>query len=353
MRNHHSGASRSVSTRCADASVRLGREIFAPYTNPDFRRGALQLVDTGLPFIALMAMMLWGLSNGILAALILVVPSAGLLVRLFMIQHDCGHQSFFRSRWANDLLGRTLGVLTLTPYEFWRRAHAVHHATAGNLSRRGVGDIDTITVREYLSRPTLRRFLYRLYRHPVVLFGIGPAYQFLIRHRIPTGHPVRDWKNWLSILGTNLVLAAIVFTMAMTVGLRPFLLAYLPVILLAAQIGVWLFYLQHQFEDTYWEPGATWDFQTAALEGCSFYDLPGILHWVTGHIGFHHIHHLASKVPNYRLRDCFNENPELWNARRLTLWESLKCPSLALWDEESRKLVSFGHVRRALRRARA
>jgi omega-6 fatty acid desaturase (delta-12 desaturase) len=343
----------STAGRAAADERKLGREVWAPYAMPDLRRSALQLLDTGLPFLLSMAAMLYGLCHEIWGALILVIPSAALLVRLFMIQHDCGHQSFFRSRWANDLVGRTLGILTLTPYTFWHRAHAVHHATSGNLSRRGTGDIDTLTVREYLARPGLQRLLYRLYRHPVVLFGIGPAYQFLIRHRIPTGHPLRNWKNWLSILGTNLALAAIIVAMAMTVGLRSFLLAYLPVILLAGQIGVWLFYLQHQFEDTYWEADPHWDFQAAALKGCSLYDLPGFLHWITGSIGFHHIHHLSSKVPNYRLRDCFKANPELWKVRRLSLRDSLKCPRLALWDEENRKLVSFGQVRRALRRAAA
>lgn len=353
MPNDTTNACQTASTSVADGGrmPRLRREIFAPYASPDLLRGALQLVDTGVPFVVLMAAMLYAFSYEIWLGLVLIVPTAALLVRLFMIQHDCGHQAFFRSRWANDLIGRTLGILTLTPYTFWLRAHAAHHATAGNLNRRGVGDIDTLTVREYLSRSSWGRLMYRMYRHPAVLFGIGPAYQFLIRHRIPTGHPVREWKSWFSILGTNVALALITLTMAMTVGLRPFLIAYLPVVLLSAQTGVWLFYLQHQFEDTYWETETAWDFQTAALEGCSFYDLPGFLHWVTGHIGFHHIHHLSSKVPNYRLRDCFRANPELWKAKRLTLLDSLKCPGLALWDEESRKLVSFRHVRRLLQRA--
>jgi omega-6 fatty acid desaturase (delta-12 desaturase) len=231
---------------------RSWRDLVAPYASADPRRGWIQLLNTGLPFLALLAAMLVGTDHGFWAVLVLIAPAAALLVRLFMIQHDCGHGSFFKSRWANDLLGRALGVLTLTPYSFWRSAHAVHHATTGNLDRRGIGDIATLTVREYLSLPRWRRILYRVYRHPLVLFGIGPAYQFLLRHRIPTGHPVRQWRNWLSILGTNAALAAVVVAIALTIGLRPFLFSYVPICLLAASTGVWLFYVQHQFEETYW-----------------------------------------------------------------------------------------------------
>jgi omega-6 fatty acid desaturase (delta-12 desaturase) len=326
--------------------VRPWREIIGPYAKPDARRGIIQLLNTGLPFLALVAAMLCGLDHDTWPALLLALPAAALLIRLFIIQHDCGHGSFFKARWANDLLGRVIGVLTLTPYTFWRRSHAIHHATSGNLSRRGVGDVDTLTVREYLARPWWGRLAYRLYRHPLVMFVVGPAYQFLLRHRVPTGHPIRQWANWLSVLGTNAALAAIVLLMAFTIGLVPFLVGYLPVILLAGSIGMWLFYVQHQFEDTYWEAEPCWDFHDAALQGCSFYDLPGLLRWITGHIGFHHIHHLSSKVPNYRLADCFAQNPELWVAKRLSLRDSLKCPRLTLWDEESRKLVSFAHLRR-------
>jgi acyl-lipid omega-6 desaturase (Delta-12 desaturase) len=332
---------------------RSWRELVAPYAKADPRRGWIQLLNTGLPFLLLVAAMLVGADHGVWAVLVLIVPGAALLVRLFMIQHDCGHGSFFKSRWANDLLGRALGVLTLTPYTFWRSSHAVHHASAGNLDRRGVGDISTLTVREYLALPRWRRIMYRVYRHPVVLFGIGPAYQFLLRHRVPTGHPIRQWRDWLSILGTDAALTAIVLASALTIGLRPILLSYLPVALLAGSIGVWLFYVQHQFEETYWEPTPRWNFHAAALQGSSFYDLPRILQWMTGYIGFHHIHHLSSRIPNYRLRECFKENPELHKAKRLSLLDSLRCPRLVLWDETARKLVSFGYLRRRVPAATA
>jgi acyl-lipid omega-6 desaturase (Delta-12 desaturase) len=252
---------------------------------------------------------------------------------------------------VNDWVGRVIGVLTVTPYDFWRRTHAIHHATHGNLDRRGIGDVTTLTVREYLSRPTWRRLAYRLYRHPLVMFGIGPAYQFFIRHRIPTGSPRRHRQNWLSILGTNAVLAIVVAIIALTIGFRPLLLGYMPVMLIAASIGVWLFYVQHQFENTYWASDAEWRFDTAALEGCSYYDLPRVLHWVSGHIGLHHLHHLSSKIPNYRLRDCFEQNPEFRQAKRLSLLGSFGCARLAVWDERERKLIPFRNLRRLTARS--
>jgi acyl-lipid omega-6 desaturase (Delta-12 desaturase) len=333
------------------AAPRPWREIIAPYARPSGRHATTQLLNTGLPFLAIMAALFCGLDHGIWATLLLAVPAAAFVVRLFIIQHDCGHHSFFKSRRANDLLGRAIGVFTLTPYNFWRRSHALHHATSGNLDRRGIGDVTTLTVREYLSRPTWRRLVYRLYRHPLVMFGIGPAYQFFIRHRIPTGSPRRQRQNWVSILGTNALLAVVVAIVALTIGFRPLLLGYMPVMLIAASIGVWLFYVQHQFENTYWASDAEWRFDTAALEGCSYYDLPRVLHWVSGHIGLHHLHHLSSKIPNYRLRDCFEQNPEFRQAKRLSLLGSFGCARLAVWDEQERKLVPFRNLRRLTARS--
>lgn len=338
----------SMDTQAANApaATRPWREIIAEHARPDTRRSIIQLLNTALPFIAVTAALIYGVHREFWAAFLLVIPAAALLVRLFMIQHDCGHGSFFRARWANNLVGRTLGVVTLTPYAFWRRRHAVHHATSGNLDRRGTGDITTLTVREYLALPRWRRLIYRLYRHPLVLFGIGPTFLFLIRHRIPTGNPFRgEARTWVSILGTNLGIAAIVLPIMLVVGVGPFVVAYLPVFLAAASIGVWLFYVQHQFEDVYWAPAKSWRFQDAALDGCSFYDLPRILHWVTANIGFHHIHHLSSKIPNYRLRDCFEQNPEFRAVKSLTLGKSLSCARLAVWCEEQRQLISFRQLR--------
>ena len=288
-----------------------------------------------------MAGLLTALHYQILLGLLLLPVGAMLLVRLFIIQHDCGHGSFFASNWANGLLGRALSLLTLTPYTFWRRDHAMHHATTGDLDRRGKGDVTILTLAEYRALSFPRRMAYRLYRHPLVLFGVGPAWLILLRLRIPKGHPRRQWRDWVSIVGTDAALAAMIAVLILTLGLKPVLLGWLPVILLAATIGVWLFYIQHQFEHAYWEARPSWDFHAAALRGSSFYDLPAILHWMTGNIGFHHIHHLASRIPNYRLQECHEAIPALQSAPRLTFRESLRCARLALWDAEQGRLVPF------------
>jgi omega-6 fatty acid desaturase (delta-12 desaturase) len=223
-----------------------------PYARANHRRAVAQLLNTGLPFLLLMAVLICGARSHPLLTLPLVLPAVFLLVRLFIIQHDCGHGSFFTSRRANDLLGRAIGLVTLTPYGYWRKIHALHHANSGNLNRRGDGDITTLTVREYRALPLWRRLLYRAYRHPLVLFGLGPVYFFVICNRIPAGNPLRHRNNWSSILGTNAALAAIFAIMMLSVGARAFMLAYLPVILLAASTGIWLFYVQHQFQHAYW-----------------------------------------------------------------------------------------------------
>jgi omega-6 fatty acid desaturase (delta-12 desaturase) len=234
-----------------------------------------------------------------------------------------------------------LGIFTFTPYTAWRNSHAMHHATSGNLDRRGVGDLAILTFAEYAALPPLRRLGYRLYRHPLVLFGLGPAWMFLIRQRLPTADRLRHWRDWVSVVSTNIALAVVLTILFLTLGPAPVLFGVLPVVLLAATIGIWLFYIQHQFEDAYWEPQTQWDFQQAALQGASFYDLPPFLHWMTGNIGFHHIHHLASRIPNYRLRECHEANPLFQSAPRLTLLQSLRCARLALWDAGRRKLVPF------------
>jgi acyl-lipid omega-6 desaturase (Delta-12 desaturase) len=335
-----------LSTSMTHGATHAWREVVSRYAKPDTRRAIVQILNTGLPFLLLMGAMFYALSHAVWPALLLALPAGALLVRLFAIQHDCGHGSYFKSRRANDALGWLLGIVTLTPYGCWRRSHAIHHATSGNLDRRGIGDVDTLTVHEYLARTVWRRLAYRLYRHPLIMFGLGPAYLFLLRHRIPVGM-FRDRQTCLSVVCTNVAITIMTAAMAHVVGLGPFLAGYLPVLLLGASIGVWLFYVQHQFEHTYWEPGTRWDFQAAALEGCSFYDLPRALHWVTGHLGLHHIHHLSSKIPNYHLRACFEQNPAFRSARRLTLWSSLRCARLALWDEDQRRLVPFRAVRSA------
>lgn len=317
------------------------REMVAPYLKADGRRAIIQLLTTCPPFFAVMAAMFFLLEYGIWLGMLLFPVGAILLVRLFMFQHDCGHGSFFEQRWANEMLGWGLGVLTLTPYASWRADHAAHHASMGNLDRRGIGDITTLTLSEYRALPKWRRLGYRLYRHPLVMFGIGPIWLFFISNRIPAGNQRRRWRAWLGVLGTNAGLAVLLVALMLSLGPTVVLLGWFPVVLLAAMIGVWLFYVQHQFPNTYWETSSSWDFRNAALQGASFYDLPRPLHWLTGNIGFHHIHHLSSRIPNYRLRECQESNPALQTAPRLSLWTSLKCVNLALWDEERGSLISF------------
>ena len=322
----------------------LLREI-APYARPMLLRSLFELVVTAVPFLLLLVMMWTAAAAGYWAGLLLALPAGALLVRLFMIQHDCGHGSFFRRRAANDWVGRAIGVLTLTPYDYWRRTHALHHARTGNLNHRGIGDVDTLTVREFQALGRWGRLRYRLYRHPVVLFGVGPAWVFLLQHRLPVGFMREGWRPWLSTMATNVALAGLAAAIIWHIGLVAFLLIHLPITLVAATIGVWLFYVQHQFEDAMWDHDEDWSFHEAALHGSSHYDLPGVLRWLTANIGVHHIHHLSSRIPSYRLSEVLRDRPELRQVGRLTLWQSLKTIPLALWDEEKRRLVSFRQAR--------
>ena len=317
-------------------------QVLTRYRKPSDGRGTVEIGITLVPLVALWVLIWATLDISYWLSLLLAVPAAGFLVRLFMIQHDCGHGAFFRHRLVNDWVGRAIGVLTLTPYDFWRRTHALHHATSGNLDRRGFGDIDTLTVREYRGLSLYGRLRYRLYRHPLVMFGIGPAYLFLLQHRLPVGlMRGGGWAPWLSTMSTNLAIATIIAVLIWLIGVKAFVLVHLPIMLLAASIGVWLFYVQHQFEQTTWEDGARWDRHEAALYGSSHYELPAILRWFTANIGVHHIHHLSSNIPYYRLGTVLRDHPELRGVARLTLWQSFRCVRLVLWDEGQRRLVSF------------
>ncbi len=311
---------------------------------PNAGKALFQLLTTGTLFILGWLLMLWSLEVSYGLTLLLAVPTAGLLIRLFIFQHDCGHGAFFSSRRANDTVGSVIGLLILTPYYYWRRTHAIHHGSSGDLDRRTFGDIRTLTVREYLALTRWRQFGYRLYRSLPVLLVLGPVYQFLLKHRLPLDIP-RSWKReWASILWTDLVILGVIVVAWLTIGVDRLLLVHLPIVLVAAGLGVWLFYVQHQFEDTYWREHPQWDFHRAGLEGSSLYDLPAVLHWFSGNIGFHHIHHLSSRIPNYHLERCFRERPELQGVTRLSLRQSLSCARLKLWDADQGKLVSFRSV---------
>ncbi|MGI9485387.1 MAG: fatty acid desaturase [Geminicoccaceae bacterium] len=335
---------RPLNAAAAVHSARAWNTILKPYREPNSTRGIVELMITTVPFILLWTLAWLSLGVSYWLSLAFVVAAAGFLVRLFAIQHDCGHGSFFSRKRVNDWVGRILGVLTFTPYEVWRRDHAMHHSASGNLDKRGFGDIDTLTVREYFELTTFGRFRYRLYRSPIVLFIIGPAYQFLVRHRWPLGRMRTSLAPWTSAMTTNLAIAVVASFMIWLVGLVPFLLVQLPITLLASSIGVWLFYVQHQFEETTWSEGATWDLSEAALHGSSYYDLPGILRWLTANLGVHHVHHLCSRIPSYRLPEVLRDHPSLTSIGRLTLLESLRCIRLSLWDEHRERLVSFREV---------
>jgi acyl-lipid omega-6 desaturase (Delta-12 desaturase) len=277
--------------------------------------------------------------------LLLAIPAAGFLVRLFILQHDCGHGSFFSSKRINDLVGCALSVLTLTPYFRWRKTHAVHHATSGDLDRRGSGDVHMLTVNEYRKLSSFRRFVYRVHRHPIVLFGIAPILYFGVAQRFAFFEPHLWRKERLNVYCTNLALLMGSLTMAWLVGLNAFLLVHLPTVTLAASAGVWLFYVQHHFDPAYWQRHEKWNYFEAGADGSSYYELPAVLQWFTANIGLHHIHHLDSQIPNYHLQKCFDENPAFQRVNRLTFWESLSCASLKLWDEEKSELVGFSKVK--------
>ncbi len=320
------------------------REMVAPFRGADDRRSALQLAGTAALFTLSWTAALLAQRLHPALSVALALPTAGLLMRLFMIQHDCGHGSYFSSRRARDWTGFVIGVLTLTPYRYWKRTHAFHHAHSGDLDHRGFGDIDTFTVREYKARSRWSRLGYRVYRHPLVLLGVGPAFHFLVKHRYPWDLP-RDWKKeWAGVWWTNAALVALTAGAIAVVGLGPFLWVQVPVTLFACSIGVWLFYVQHQFEDTYWHRHEDWDFYEAALHGSSHLALPRPLQWLTAHIGLHHVHHLNSKVPNYRLEECLEANPALQVARKVTLRDGWRLLSLNLWDEDEGRLVRFKDV---------
>jgi omega-6 fatty acid desaturase (delta-12 desaturase) len=328
-------------------SARSWTQVLARYREPSHTRSIVEIAITLAPFAALWVLAWAAYYFGYWwVSLLLAVPAAGFMVRAFMIQHDCGHGAFFRHRLANDWVGRVIGVLTLTPYDFWRRTHAIHHASSGHLERRGMGDIDTLTVREYQALSRWGRLRYRIYRHPVVMFGIGPAYLFMLQHRLPVGlMRGNGWTPWISTMATNLAIAAIVATLIWFIGIKAFLLVHLPITLLAGSIGVWLFYVQHQFEGTLWDRDGNWDRHEAALHGSSHYHLPALLRWFTANIGVHHVHHLASGIPYYRLPRALRDHPELRGISRVTLVQSFRCVRLALWCEARRQLVSFRDAR--------
>jgi acyl-lipid omega-6 desaturase (Delta-12 desaturase) len=320
------------------------KEIVARYQEPALRRSIWQIVNTLVPYAALWYLMYLSRGVSLWLSAGLALLAAGFLVRVFIIFHDCGHGSFFKSRKANDIVGFITGVLCFTPYYQWRWEHALHHASSGDLDRRGIGDVWTLTVQEYLEASRWKRFAYRLARNPFVLFVLAPLFLFLVLQRFPTPKAPRRERH--SVYWTNLALLALAAALSWAFGLKTYLLLQSALTMAAGIAGVWLFYVQHQFEGVYWERGEGWDYCTAALKGSSFYKLPKVLQWFSGNIGFHHIHHLSPRIPNYNLERCHKAEPLFQTVKPVTFFSSFKSLTFRLWDEQRRKLVGFGAVKK-------
>lgn len=319
-------------------------QALSAYAQPDHRKALYQISNTFIPYIGLWALMIYTVVQGFsvwLTLLISLVASA-FLVRLFVLFHDCCHGAFFPWRLGNRLFGYITGILTFTAYEDWQRTHIIHHANSGDLDQRGVGDVWTLTVAEYLAAPRAKRFAYRVFRNPLILFSIAPLILFLVIHRFPS--PGAKRREYFSIHFTNVGIVAVIIVMSLTLGFKNYLLMQLPTILVAASIGMWLFYVQHQYEDVYWERNDRWDLTRSGLEGSSYYKLPAVLQWIAGNIGLHHIHHVRANIPNYNLQRCYNEIPALQAVTPLTLRKSMQSLWLNLWDEDAQKLVSFRSI---------
>ncbi|MFK5996501.1 MAG: fatty acid desaturase [Rhodobacterales bacterium] len=319
--------------------------LLSKYRQPNTWRSVFELSITLAGFMGCWALAWASISFSYFLTGLLGVLGGGFLVRLFTLQHDCGHGALFSSRTANDWVGRILGVLTLTPYTLWRRTHSIHHSASGNLGKRGVGDIYTMTVAEYKADTRWGRFVYRLYRSPLTLFVIGPIYIFGIQQRLPVGLMKDGIKYWISTMGTTAMMLITYSILIYVIGFWQFFAIFGITSFTAAAAGMWLFYVQHQFEDTQWDQPEDWDLHDAALYGSSYYALPKPLSWISGNIGIHHVHHLYSRIPFYRLPEVIRDYPALKNVHRLTFWESLKCANMHLWDEGQRHLVRFRDVR--------
>ena len=319
------------------------QQIVSRYRGPEKRSSVWQLVNSLVPY-----MILWYLAYRSLAVsywlmLGLAILPAGFLVRIFIIFHDCGHGSFFKSKKASSFWGFFTGILTFTPYHQWRFDHSVHHSSCSDLDRRGVGDVWTLTVNEYLELSRWKRLAYRIYRNPLVMFTVGSMYLFLVRNRFPTQGAAKRERH--SVRWTNLAILIVIAAFSLGIGFKNYVLVQAPIFVAAMISGGWLFYVQHQFEGVYWERHEKWDYTKAALEGSSFYKLPKVLQWFTGNIGFHHVHHLSPRIPNYKLEKCHTENPIFQRSKMITLSSSLKSLTLRLWDEDARRLVSFGSLK--------
>ena len=324
-----------------DSSVRW-QSLTSRYASPDIGRSIWQVVNTVIPFVGMWVLMYYSLRVGYWLTLLLAFPTAGLMVRIFILFHDCCHASFFKSSGANEITGFMLGLLVLTPFYQWKHDHAIHHATCADLDRRGVGDIMTLTVAEYVNLPWFKRLGYRILRNPWFLFPLGSTLNFLILHRLYS--PSAGKREQESVLWTNAVLTGLVIILMKLIGWQAIVMVELPVLMIASSLGVWLFYVQHNFEGTYWARHSQWDFFKAGLIGSSYYKLPAVINWFTGDIGYHHIHHLGPRIPNYKLAQAYRENI-LFQIPPLSVVRSFKSLGYRLWDEDNKVMAGFGILR--------
>jgi acyl-lipid omega-6 desaturase (Delta-12 desaturase) len=321
------------------ASDRSWEEVIKKYNHPDLLRSIWQISNSLIPYVVLWFAMYQSLQYSYWITMLLSLVACGFLIRIFMVFHDCGHGSYFKSKKVNDVVGMVMGIIAFTPYYKWSNQHRVHHATVGNLDKRGVGDVWTLTVEEYQQSSKWRQFLYRIFRNPYFLFSFGPFYIVFVQNRFTISDMSRKEK-W-NVYFTNLLLLAMATGISLLIGVKAYLIIQIPIILVAHSIGLWLFYMQHQFDDVSWERNSQWDYKRAAIEGSSFLKLPGVLQWFTASIGFHHVHHLSSRIPNYNLARCHRENKMFADIKPVPLVSTFKALRLSLWDEATRQMISF------------
>jgi acyl-lipid omega-6 desaturase (Delta-12 desaturase) len=318
---------------------RSWEKIIMNYNRPDLRKSIWQMCNTFIPYAGMWILMVLSLRYSYWITLLLSFPAAGLLIRLFIIFHDCGHGSFFKSRRANEVVGMIFGILAFTPFYKWHQQHKTHHATSGNLDKRGIGDVWTMTVSEYQQSSKWRRFIYRTFRNPFFLFTLAPVYVILVQNR--TTKSSMSPKEKRNVYFTNLMVLIMAVLISLVIGIKSYLLIQLPILVFSHIIGLWLFYIQHQFDEVAWERTEKWDYKSAAIYGSSFLKLPVVFQWFTGNIGFHHVHHLSSKIPNYNLASCHYSHELFRNVKPVVLLATFKALNLSLWDESKQRLISF------------
>jgi len=327
-------------TEYKQESDRSWESVIMKYNHPDLRKSVWQILNSVIPYLVIWYLMYRSLEYSYWITLLLSIVACGFLIRIFIIFHDCGHRSFFVSKRANYIVGMIMGILAFTPFFKWHDQHRIHHSTSGNLDKRGIGDVWTMTLKEYENSSSRQRFFYRAFRNPLIMFTIGPVLVVFFQNRVTTKNESRLAKR--NVYFTNILLLLICILISLLIGIKAFLLIQLPILLIGHSIGLWLFYIQHQFDDVSWERESKWDYKISAIQGSSFLKLPAVLQWFTGNIGFHHVHHLSSRIPNYYLEKCHNENDIFKIVKPIVLFSTFRALTLSLWDEGNRRMISFG-----------